>query len=218
MALASRADRARGDLALVRDGRAHKRRLADQAERGRRGERGPAVEQSPHADAADLFVIAEGELQRSLEAGRVDRLESRQRAGEKPLHVGGSSRKSAASACREGEGVAAPGLALRGHDVGMAGQHEARQVARADRSEEVRLGSGLVEDKFALDPNPREACSHVVDQFEIGARADGRKGDQRLQQRQRLLHAGFRLSHVRPACRARVSPGSRNSLRRVCRR
>ena len=103
---------ARAELALVRADDAHAGRLADHA--GHRLHRALAQlgDQPAHADAADLLVIGEGEMQRRLELRLRELGRHRQQHGDEALHVAGAAAVEQAVLLRHRERVGRPVLAV----------------------------------------------------------------------------------------------------------
>jgi len=164
--------------ALVAFDDAHAGRLANEGDR--RADAGPRdlADERLRAEAADLLVIGEGEMQRPLQIERGVARRHGKAGGDETLHVAGTAAVEPAVALDHAERVRRPVLPLDRHNVGMAGQDDAAVAGRAERSEEVGLGAGPV----AVD---RDRCAGVAekvcrigDQVEIARRRDGRERDQ----------------------------------------
>ena len=173
-------------LALVRDHRPHQCRFADDA--GFRPDaRSPQViQQAAHAEATDFLVVSEGQMQRRTQAAPDVTRNHRQHAGKKALHVGGAAAIEAAVALDHGKGITRPVLAIDRHHVSMAGEHQARLSARAQRREQVGLAACRVVGEADIGIKRAQPLAHKADQFEVGITADSGKGDQPAEQLQRL--------------------------------
>ncbi len=80
-----------------------------------------------YAEAADLLVIGEEEVDRHFEPAALKVRHGCQNASEKPLHVGGAAPIEAAAALGEREGVRLPGCAVRRDDIRMARRGRRRE-------------------------------------------------------------------------------------------
>ena len=74
-------------------------------------------------------------------------------------------------------GIAVPGLAVDRHGVGMARQHHAAAIVRADRGVEIGLAAVGVEIEFAHDAPAVEIIAHEIDQGEVAFAAGGVESD-----------------------------------------
>src|SRR5581483_5576940 len=155
-------------LALVPDDATHQRRLADQA--GRRLYLGllEHLDDAAGADAAHLFVIRECEMDGTRELVLLDCLTRREADRNETLHVAGAARIGAAVVDAQLEGVAAPGLAIDRHHVGMAGEDDTRHVRRADAGPKIGLAAGRVRDAFAAEAMAGKMLLGPVDQRQVG--------------------------------------------------
>ena len=160
-------------LALVAGGDAHFRRFADDAEGGAFRPRRQRLDHAAHADAADLLVIGEGEMQRAFQrAGGGE--EGRPQAGrDETLHIRSAAAVKAAVMLAEREGIAAPSLSLDRHDIRMARQDHTARAHRADGRPEI--GAAAVGMGEPLDARARRAQKpfHIVEQREVRAARDG---------------------------------------------
>ena len=167
-------------------------------------------EQAPHAEAAHLLVVGEGEVQRHFEARLRELGHQRERHGEEAFHVAGAAAVEPALALVDREGIARPFLAVDRHHVGVAGEHDATlavgrpAVGRPDRGEEIRLRAGLVVHEARRDAVLREIVAHPMDQREIGIAAGRVERDQAAQH----LDGGGARSHSRV-------PSETQTLRRL---
>ena len=170
--------RAHAVLALVADDDLHLGRLADEgAERFDPFLRDLA-EHRPHADAADLLVIGDRQMDRRRELGLDHLRHHGQTHRDEALHVGGAAAIELAVALDQLERIVAPVLTHHRYDVGMARQHQARAVRGANRDPQRSLLSGCVHKALALDAEPGEIALDVCNQRQVGAIADGVEGDE----------------------------------------
>ena len=106
---------------------------------GRGRLRADVLEQVADAEAAELLVVGQREMDRQAQPRRCHLRHQRQRGGDEALHVRGAAAVELAAALDDGEGIALPGLARHRHHVGMAGQHDAAGDLRPDGGKEVGL-------------------------------------------------------------------------------
>ena len=138
--------------------------------------------QRMRAQAADLLVVAEGEMHRHLEPGALQGGHMGEAGGDEALHVAGAATvEIAVGLLGELPGIGRPGLAVDRHDVGMARQHDAALGLRTDRGEQVGLGALGVGHQRALDAKPVEIVLDVTDQLEVGVARGGVEGHEALQ-------------------------------------
>ncbi len=141
-------------LALVRDDELHAGRLADDATERLDAARDDVVDQPPHADAADLLVVGQREMQRTREPAAHELGHHREPGRRKALHVGDPAADDPVSDQRRFERIGVPRLAVHRHDVGVPRQHDAARrrvaVARGQRRKEIRLAPVVVERQRAL--------------------------------------------------------------------
>lgn len=182
--------------ALVRDGRHHQGRLADDA-----GQRLDALvlhvgDHFLDAETADLLVVAEGEVHRERRLAFDEALGIGQRDRDEALHVGrpaaiearlGMHRLAVVVVLRPvlhggGERVDAPVLAVPGHGVGMARNDDAGLLAGAQRSEQVGLGLVGVVGEPAAHAQAGEVVAREVDQLQVAVGAHGVYAHQRLRE------------------------------------
>ena len=144
--------RPHGALALVSDHDGHARRLADEATLLAHGPAAEMLGEAPAADATDLLVVGEGEMDRPAERRRPHALDGRKAHGQEALHVASAAAVQPPVRLPQAEGIARPGLSVDRHHVGMAGQDEAGHVSGADRREHIGFLAGRIIDPLA--PNP----------------------------------------------------------------
>ena len=133
-----------GALALVRGDHPHLGRLADDADEGLDRQIGEVPDQSVHADATDLLVMGEGEIDRCLQAAGQHLGHIAQGDGDEGLHVRGAATIQQPLPFDHRPGVALPFLAVHRHHVGMAGEHDAGLVVWPKRRIEIGLGTAFV--------------------------------------------------------------------------
>jgi len=172
------------EAALVAADRPQPGRLADDGDR-RLPRQGAEIFVEPlAAEAADLLVIGEGDVQRLLQVAGARRQGRRlgEHGGEKPLHVDGAAAVEPARALVELEGRRAPSRAVGRHDVEMAGEHDAAAARGPHRGEEVGALAGLVDDALADDAVSREMRLAIGDDRQVRQPGHRRKGDEVAQQ------------------------------------
>ena len=169
------------DLALVRIADRKPGRLADNAQR--RFDRGVCNvgHQIRCAEAADLLVIGQRDVNRRRGRGRCEMWDMRQHRGDEALHVGRAPPDDAAVAPCCGEGRARPVLARDRHHIGMRRQHDAGSVTRANGREQRGLASGCVADASRRYIVLRQIVLDPLHDIEIGLARDRREPDQRIQ-------------------------------------
>jgi hypothetical protein len=153
-----------GDLeggdALVAVHGLHVGGLAHNHHRRRRQLAADDVDHEGRAQAADLFVVREGQVHRLLR-GLGEFRRRGQGQGQEGLHVAGPAAVEAAVVLGQGPGIGGPGLAIDRNHVGVARQHDAAFDSRPDGGHQVRLravgvGHAAVGDRqgveIALDP------------------------------------------------------------------
>ena len=170
--------------AFVRDRRHHAGGFADDA--GQRADAGIAQvgDQLAHAETAHLFVIAEGEMHRKRRVAVEECLRMGQRHGDEALHVGRAATVQTTVAHLGRQRIDAPGLAVPGHGVGVAGKDHPGRLAFAQRGEQVGFGLVGVETQPAVNTEPVQFVADEMDEFEVGVRADGVHANQVLGQRE----------------------------------
>src|SRR3546814_3092794 len=89
------------------------------------------------------------------------------RDGEEALHVRRAAAVEPAFLLRRLEGVGCPILAVDGYDIGVAGEHDAGPVGRAERRVEVGLALLFVVDEAAFDAELAEVVLDEADQGEV---------------------------------------------------
>ena len=154
--------------ALVGVDHRHHGRLADDDGARARHFAGHAGGQRMGADAADLLVVGEREMDRPLERRLLDLGQHAEPDGVERLHVAGAAAVVLAVLERERPRIGVPRLAVDRHDVGMAAQHHAVLHVGADGGEQVGLGAVLARHQLGLDAVPLEITLNVLDQRQIG--------------------------------------------------
>ncbi len=160
MSLEAGDERAKRRHALMRVGDRHHRRLADDHEVGTRRLPPEPRDEIERAEAGRFFVVAEQDMDRALEPGRLEDGDHRQRDGVEALHVAGAAPVEASVDFAQAEGIAAPDLPLDRHDVGVAGEDDAARGHRPDRRQQRRLvarGVGRARSRHAetVEDSPR---------------------------------------------------------------
>src|SRR4029079_17285876 len=89
------------------------------------------LQQAAHADASDLLVVRQREMQRTVEAAAYELRDEREPDRRKALHVGDAAPVQAVPLDRRGEWIGIPGLDIDGNDIGMAGKDDAGGGASA---------------------------------------------------------------------------------------
>ena len=170
--------RQEGADALVGIGDVERGRLADDDGGGAR--QGPAHRRDAvdHAEAGDLLVIGEEEMDRRRQPRAEEVRYQRQGQRDEALHVDGASTIGPPVRDMQREGIPAPGLPLDRHDIGVAGQHDAAAVLRADGGEQRRLVARLVGEAGRGDAPAGEIVLDEVDQRQVGFVAHRVEGDQ----------------------------------------
>jgi hypothetical protein len=174
------ANRPRPDLALVPGRDPQFGRLAHEAKAWPPGCGGQPLDQRAHADAADLLVIAERKMQRRPQGPANRPIDQAEAGSQKPLHVRGTAAIGSLVAHDEAERVAAPGLALDRHDIGVAGQHDPGHVGRSDRGKQIGLAAILAGDQLRGDTPLGKVVLDKGDQVPVGIAADRGEGDERV--------------------------------------
>src|SRR5882724_1185954 len=202
-----------GVEALVAVDELHQRRLADDGGGRPRQGRRQVAQQPADAEAADLLVEGQGEIDRHAQPGGLEFRHQRQRDGKEALHVGGAAAIEAVVVLDDGEGIALPGLAGHGHDVGVAGEHDAAGNVRSDGGEQVGLLAVRVEGQPAVDAEILEVVADVMDQRQVGVDRHRVEADQTADQIER------RLAHGKPhkfgICAVAELPTMERNSRRV---
>ncbi|OIQ67728.1 hypothetical protein GALL_506920 [mine drainage metagenome] len=169
--------------ALVARNRLHHRGFAHHHRRGFRQGLDHVGNHRRRAEAADLFIIAQRDLQRPFHPGlqRPRHGPKRQRA--KPFHVAGAASGKPPVASRHLPGVRRPRLPIHGHHVGMARQHDAARNHRTDIGVKAGLGAISVPDAVRCDTPRGEIRLDPVDQRQIAIATHRRKRNQPVHQR-----------------------------------
>ena len=171
--------------ALVGERRDHAGRLADDA--GERRDAGVAHvgDQPARAEAADLLVVAEREVDGERQVGGEERRHLGDGQADEALHVGAAAAVEAAVLDLRAERIDRPVLAVPRHGVGVAGDDHAGRLARAERREQVRLPPLVVEGQPARDAVAGQLVADELDQREVRFPADGVDADERARHLER---------------------------------
>ncbi len=174
-------------LALVAGDDAHQGRLAHEA--AQRLDRGPAQprDQVADADAADLLVVGDREMDRADEPPCRHVGHRREATGEEALHVGSAAAEEPAVAARQLERIARPGLPVCWDHVGMPGQDIARRFGGPDGRPDIRLGPGGVGDALMGDAEAVEIALDPRDQRKVRVPAGRVEADKGLENVDRSL-------------------------------
>ena len=105
-----------------------------------------AADRVDDAEAGRLLVVGQHDVDRRLQARRLELGHERERERVEALHVDGAAPEDAPVLDPQAERVRGPGLARHRHHVRVARQHDAAAVLRTDRGEERRLVAGRVRD------------------------------------------------------------------------
>ncbi len=124
-------------------------------------------DQRAHAEAADLLVIGEGEVDRHFELALQEAGDGGEHAGEKALHVGGAAPIEAPVALGENERIARPALAVDRHHVGVAGKRDTGRIGGTDGGVEVGLGAVGGGDELARHPVLGEIVLDEADKRQV---------------------------------------------------
>ncbi len=164
--------------ALVAENKLHAGRLAHDAKGGLRAPFGNPFDQAPHARAAQLFVVRNGDMNRRLELASRQLRDECQNDADKALHIARSATVQAAVCSAQPKRIARPCLAIDRHDVAMPGQDHAAPVIRPDGSPQVSLGPFVVPDDLRAHSVPGQIGRHIVEQIFVGVAGNGRKRDE----------------------------------------
>ena len=159
--------------ALVGMHHGHHGRLADDDDARLRHLGRHAGGQRMRAEAADLLVVGEREVDRLLERRLQELRQHGEADGVERLHVAGAAAVVLAVLQRERPRIGDPGLAVHRDDVGMPRQHDAARHVRTDGGEQIGLRAVLVGDQLGLDAMALEVPLHVFDQGEVGIARGG---------------------------------------------
>ncbi len=182
-----------GADALMGVGEFERGRLADDDGAGLRQIHAHAGDAVDDAEAGHLLVIGEEEVDRRLEIRRQEIRHERQRQSDETLHVDRAAAIGLAILDMQRERVAAPGLALHRHHVGVPREQDAAPVRGTDRGEQRRLVAGGVRDADRGDAPAREIVLDEGDQLQIGFVAHRIEGDEpgeHVERRQALARGG----------------------------
>ena len=106
------------------------------------------------------------------------------------------------------EGIGVPGLAGHRHHVGVAGQADAADAARADGGEQAGLEAVGRRHALALDAEALEVALDEADQRQVALAAGRVEGDEAGQQLLRRAYAGLDPVSIRRAS-VQAAPGVR---------
>ena len=123
---------------------AHHRRFPDDGEARFRVAITQDVAEVARTEAADLFVMGEGEMHRAAQLLAGKMRGHRHGGGDEALHVAGAAPEEMAVAFDHPVGVAGPVLVFDRNDIGMARQHDAAGFIGTDPGQQVGLGPGVV--------------------------------------------------------------------------
>ena len=126
-------------LALVRDDELHACRLTDDATSWLIRNVGQVRDQPPHADASDLLVVRQREVQGLRERAPGHLRHQCERDADEALHVADTPADDGVAGSRDLPRIGRPRLAIDGHDVSVSGDDDSAIDLRADRGEEVRF-------------------------------------------------------------------------------
>ena len=142
-------------LAFVRDHHLHAGGLAHDAASGLEALGLHVGDHAAHTDAAHLFVVAEGQMDRPLELALEQLGHHHQAGGAKTLHVGHAPAKHLVAHDLDLERVGVPGLAVHRHHIGVARQDQSANfgfaVVRRQRGPQVGLLAAVVIRSAAAD-------------------------------------------------------------------
>ena len=125
------------------------------------------------ADAADLLVIGEREVNRLLELGLLELRQHGEADGIERLHVAGAATMVFAVLQGERPGIGVPWLAIDRHHVGVSAQHDAVLYVGPDGGEEIGLRAVLARHQLGNDAVFAKVLLYVLDQRQIGIARGG---------------------------------------------
>jgi hypothetical protein len=181
---------AQGRLPLVTRDRPHSRGLSHDAAYGRMAERREPVHQMAHADAADLLVIRQGDMDGTGEQLLEKCGDRGEHAGHEALHVHRSTADQPLAVPHQTEGVGRPDRLVRRHHVQMAGEDVTGPIDGTDGGEQVKpVSFGTGHDRGG-HMELAEIAAHILNDRAVGPVRDGEDCDE---VRKNLFH-----QHVRP--------------------
>ena len=168
--------------ALVAGDGLHHRRLAHDHGRGLWQHFQHPVDHRRRAGAPHLLVIAQRQLQRARDAAvmRLDQCPDGQ--GVKALHVAGAAAEIFAVAFHHGPGIIRPGLAIHGHDIGMARQDQPARHLWPHMGKDRGLVIFLVVMPMRGDAVAVQIVLDPIHQRQVAVAADRGKADQLFHQ------------------------------------
>ena len=180
----------------------HLRRLPDEHHARPRQCLAELGDHRPHAGAADLLVVGEGEVEWHLELACLEARHQGEAAGKVTLHVASTAAEELAVALDELERIGVPILPGYRHHVGMTGEGKTATIHRSDAGEEARLEAVGRRHAPAGDAVPCEIGLHELDEGDVGLGAGRVEGDEPRQQLFRRVYAwvGELLCGERSGC------------------
>jgi len=168
-------------LAFVRDHHLHARGLAHDAACGLEALGLHVGDHAAHANAADFFVIAESQMDRALEFSFQQLGHHHQTDRAKTLHVGHAAAVHLVALNHDLERVGVPRLAVDGHHVGVAREHQPTHlgfaVVRWQRGPEVGFLATVVVGAAAGNAQVLQVSLGPIQQGQVAVARDGGKGD-----------------------------------------
>jgi hypothetical protein len=158
-------------LALVRDHRAHLRRLADDACVRARARTHNVGDQAPDAKTTNFFIVGERKMEWRFQPPLHELRHQRQHAGDEALHIASAAAVEPAVLLGHLERIGIPRLPFHRHDVGMPGQNDARPAARTQRREQVGLALLVVVGQPDIGVVRLQGVADKMYQLEIGVAA-----------------------------------------------
>jgi hypothetical protein len=167
------------------------------------GSRQSVAEAGDHAadaDAADLLVVGQRDVQRHLQRRRAEPRRMRQNAGDEALHVGAAAAIEAPRCivAAQHERIARPALAGHRHDIGVSRQGDPAIARGPDRREQVGLRLCRIENAGTGDSVTVEPAGDEFDQRKVRLRRSGVEGDKPFQQGDRRRER-FGRHRINPA-------------------
>ena len=130
-------------------------------------------DQAADADAADLFVVRQREMQRTLEVAPCHLRHQGQGDGDKTLHVAYAASDQAVAGLGGLPRIGVPLLAVNRDHVGVAGKDDAAIDVRTDGGKQIRFLSCVVESQARLDAVVAQIRDYPFDQRQIRFAARG---------------------------------------------
>ena len=181
-------------LALVPEHELHVGRLTDHAQKRPYRRQVQHVEQTPHTDTADLFVMGQRQLQWPVQGmvGGIEHGVDSQR--DKALHIATATAINPPVLHRRLKRREGPGLARCRYHIGVPGQQNPRHFPWTGTGEQVGFFTGGILDDQRLDALGQQQIAHVLDQGHVRLRRNGVKGHQTLEN---IQYAGFHEALLR---------------------